>query len=175
MIIQSSRKYACGCFFKNPDGSAGVNRVKRKSICVMAIPCVIIVKRAFEKHQLGAVASQVYERLNLTDSQFPGIMTASMIPSVFLSIVSGVLVDRLDIKRGLGICFGVMALGYLLRPFAGSFPVMYAAMVLGGTFVMAAAYLTVFLFPNLDVAFWVVAILAAAGILAWRSGNQISP
>ena len=132
-------------------------------------------KRAFEKYQLGAVASQVYERLNLTDSQFPGIMTASMIPSVFLSIVSGVLVDRLDIKRVLGICFGVMALGYLLRPFAGSIPMMYAAMVLGGTFVMAAAYLTVFLFPNLDVAFWVVAILAAAGILAWRSGNQISP
>lgn len=121
------------------------------------------------------MASQVYERLNLTDSQFPGIMTASMIPSVFLSIVSGVLVDRLDIKRGLGICFGVMALGYLLRPFAGSFPVMYAAMVLGGTFVMAAAWLTAFLFPNLDVAFWVVAILAAAGILAWWSGNQISP
>lgn len=121
------------------------------------------------------MASQVYERLNLTDSQFPGIMTASMIPSVFLSIVSGVLVDRLDIKRVLGICFGVMALGYLLRPFADSFPVMYAAMVLGGTFVMAAAYLTAFLFPNLDVAFWVVAILAAAGILAWRSGNQISP
>lgn len=141
----------------------------------MAIPCVIIVKRAFEKYQLGAVASQVYERLNLTDSQFPGIMTASMIPSVFLSIVSGVLVDRLAIKRVLGICFGVMALGYLLRPFAGSIPVMYAAMVLGGTFVMAAAYLTVFLFPNLDVAFWVVAILAAAGILAWWSGNQISP
>ena len=141
----------------------------------MAIPCVIIVKRAFEKYQLGAVASQVYERLNLTDSQFPGIMTASMIPSVFLSIVSGVLVDRLDIKRVLGICFGVMALGYLLRPFAGSIPVMYAAMVLGGTFVMAAAYLTAFLFPNLDVAFWVVAILAAAGILAWWSGNQISP
>lgn len=175
MIIQSSRKYACGCFFKNPDGSAGVNRVKRKSICVTAIPCVIIFKRAFEKYQLGAVASQVYERLNLTDSQFPGIMTASMIPSVFLSIVSGVLVDRLDIKRVLGICFGVMALGYLLRPFAGSFPVMYAAMVLGGTFVMAAAYLTAFLFPNLDVAFWVVAILAAAGIPAWWSGNQISP
>ena len=141
----------------------------------MAIPCVIIVKRAFEKYQLGAVASQVYERLNLTDSQFSGIMTASMIPSVFLSIVSGVLVDRLDIKRVLGICFGVMALGYLLRPFAGSIPVMYAAMVLGGTFVMAAAYLTAFLFPNLDVAFWVVAILAAAGILAWWSGNQISP
>lgn len=141
----------------------------------MAIPCVIIFKRAFEKYQLGAVASQVYERLNLTDSQFPGIMTASMIPSVFLSIVSGVLVDRLAIKRVLGICFGVMALGYLLRPFAGSFPVMYAAMVPGGTFVMAAAYLTAFLFPNLDVAFWVVAILAAAGILAWRSGNQISP
>ena len=114
MLIQSSRKYACGCFFKNPDGSAGVNRVKRKSICVTAIPCVIIFKRAFEKHQLGAVASQVYDRLNLTDSQFPGIMTASMIPSVFLSIVSGVLVDRLAIKRVLGICFGVMALGYLL-------------------------------------------------------------
>lgn len=141
----------------------------------MAIPCVIIFKRAFEKYQLGAAASQVYERLNLTDSQFPGIMTASMIPSVFLSIVSGVLVDRLDFKRVLGICFGVMALGYLLRPFADSFPVMYAAMVLGGTFVMAAAYLTAFLFPNLDVAFWVVAILAAAGILAWWSGNQISP
>lgn len=79
-----------------------MNRVKRKSICVTAIPCVIIFKRAFEKYQLGAVASQVYERLNLTDSQFPGIMTASMIPSVFLSIVSGVLVDRLDIKKGSG-------------------------------------------------------------------------
>ena len=59
-------------------------------------------------------------------------MTASMISSVFLSIVSSVLVDRLDIKKVLGICFGVMALGHLLRPFAGSFPVMYAAMVLGG-------------------------------------------
>ena len=131
--------------------------------------------RVFGLYQLGAGAAQVYERLNLTDSQFPGIMTASMIPSVFLSIVSGVLVDRLGIKMVLGICFGVMALGYLLRPFAGSFPVMYAAMVLGGTFVMAAAYLSAVLFPKLDAAFWVVAILAAAGILAWWSGNQISP
>lgn len=63
-------------------------------------------------YQLGAVPSQVYERLNLTDAQFSGIMTASMIPSVFLSIVSGVLVDRLGIKKVLGICFGPLQVAF---------------------------------------------------------------
>ena len=86
----------------------------------------------YGNYQLAAVPGSVYEAFNLTDVQFSSIMTAPMFPSIFLSIVIGILVDRMGVSRLVGICYAISSVGFVLRVFAGSYVTMFLAMALSG-------------------------------------------
>ena len=82
--------------------------------------------------QLAAIPARIYAAFHLTDMQFSSLLTAPMLPSIFLSIVIGLLVDRFGIPKIVGIWMILAAAGFILRLFAGSYAVMLAAMALSG-------------------------------------------
>lgn len=86
----------------------------------------------YGNYQLTAVPAKVYEAFSLTDMQFSSIMTAPMLPSIFLSIVIGILVDRFGISKIVGICFVISAVGFIFRVFATDYVTMLISMALTG-------------------------------------------
>lgn len=86
----------------------------------------------YGNYQLAAVPGSVYEAYSLTDVQFSSIMTAPMFPSIFLSIIIGILVDRMGISKLVGICYTIASVGFVLRLFANNYITMFIAMALTG-------------------------------------------
>ena len=86
----------------------------------------------YGNYQLAAVPGSVYEAFNLTDVQFSSIMTAPMFPSIFLSIIIGILVDRMGISKLVGICYTIASVGFVIRLFATNYATMFIAMALTG-------------------------------------------
>ena len=82
--------------------------------------------------QLAAIPARIYAAFNLNDMQFSSLITAPMIPSIFLSIVIGLLVDRFGIPKIVGIWLLLAAAGFVLRCFAQDYTVMLIAMALSG-------------------------------------------
>ena len=82
--------------------------------------------------QLAAIPARIYAAFDLTDMQFSSLVTAPMLPSIFLSIVIGLLVDRFGIPKIVGIWMILAAAGFILRLFAGNYPIMLIAMALSG-------------------------------------------
>ena len=83
-------------------------------------------------YQLAAIPARVYEAFQLNDMQFSSLITAPMMPSIFLSIVIGLLVDRYGIPKIVGIWFLLAAAGFALRCFVGNYPLMLVSMALSG-------------------------------------------
>ncbi len=84
-------------------------------------------------YQFMAIPARIYEAFHLSDMQFSSLNTAPMIPSLFLSIVIGMLVDRFGIPKIVGIWLILATAGFALRCFAESYPVMLIAMALSGS------------------------------------------
>lgn len=83
-------------------------------------------------YQVAAIPSAIYAAFHLTDMQFSSIITAPMLPCIFLSIVIGLLVDRYGISKIVGIFFILAAAGFVLRHFASDYPVLLISMALAG-------------------------------------------
>ncbi len=86
----------------------------------------------YGNYQLAAIPARIYAAFDLTDMQFSSLLTAPMLPSIFLSIVIGLMVDRFGIPKIVGIWMFVAAAGFVLRLFADNYPVMLIAMALSG-------------------------------------------
>lgn len=86
----------------------------------------------YGNYQLSAIPGSIYEAYSLTDAQFSSIMTAPMFPSIFLSIIIGILVDRYGISKMVGLCYVIAAAGFVLRVFATDYSSMFLAMALTG-------------------------------------------
>ena len=83
-------------------------------------------------YQVAAIPSSIYAAFHLTDMQFSSIITAPMLPCIFLSIVIGLLVDRYGIPKIVGVFLVLAAAGFLLRHFARDYPVLLISMALAG-------------------------------------------
>ncbi len=114
--------------------------------------------------QLAAIPARIYAAFQLTDMQFSSLLTVPMVPAIFLSIVIGLMVDRFGIPKIVGLWMAVGAAGFILRLFAGSYPVMLIAMALTGCMSMIVnanvAKLAAALYP-MDKVSKVVGILMA--------------
>ena len=86
----------------------------------------------YGNYQLAAIPGRIYEAFGLTDMQFSSLMTAPMLPSIFLSIIIGLMVDRFGISKMVSGCLAVAAAGFVMRCFATNYPTMLIAMALSG-------------------------------------------
>lgn len=86
----------------------------------------------YGQYQLSAVPESIYQAFNLTDAQFSSIMTAPMVPTIFLSIIMGVIADKFGLNKLISVCFVASTAGFVLRCFASNYGMMFVAMALTG-------------------------------------------
>ena len=86
----------------------------------------------YAQYQFSPLGPQIIERFGLTAMQFNSIFTSPMLPAIFTSIISGMLVDRYGYKPVMGAALFLTAIGAWLRVFAEGYGVMYVGMVLIG-------------------------------------------
>lgn len=86
----------------------------------------------YGNYQLAAIPGKIYETYHLTDTQFSSLMTAPMLPSIFLSIIIGILVDKFGVKNIVSICLIISLAGFILRIFVTTYSGMLIAMALTG-------------------------------------------
>ena len=131
-------------------------------------------------YQVAAIPSSIYAAFHLTDMQFSSLITAPMLPCIFLSIVIGLMVDRFGIPKIVGVFLILATLGFVLRHFATNYSVMLIAMALAGCGCMVVnsniAKLAASLYP-MDKVGTVVGILMAgsnaASALAFATTSML--
>lgn len=101
------------------------------------ILCFIVFALAYAapnyaQYQFSPLGTQIIETYGLSGVQFNSIFTAPMLPAVFLSLISGLLVDRYGYKPVLGVSILLTALGAVTRVFANGYGLMYVAMIFLG-------------------------------------------
>ena len=132
----------------------------------------------FSQYQFTPLATRIMEQYSLTNGQFTSIFSAPMIPALFLSFISGILVDKYGFKIIVGIPIIITAIGGIFRVFSDSFTTLYVSMVLigfsGGIVVSNAAKIigSVFetrkisVFVSLGISICTVTMIAAMSTTA---------
>lgn len=113
----------------------GERNMKNKKNLVVLVAALIFCAQFignYGNYQLAAIPGKIFQAFQLTDTQFSSLMTAPMLPSIFLSIIIGLLVDRFGISKMVGICLAVATGGLVLRAFATDYTTMLIAMILSG-------------------------------------------
>ena len=86
----------------------------------------------YSQYQLAPLAVRIMEQYSLTNGQFTSVFAAPMVPAIFLSFISGILVDKYGFKILVGISIVVTAIGCILRIFVDNYTMLYISMILTG-------------------------------------------
>lgn len=107
-------------------------KLKRYGILVTVICFVVFFIGSYVQYQLSPLSTQIMGELGLNESQFSMLFTASLFPAIFLSLISGLLVDRFGARKSVGVALIVAAVGTIGRIFAGNFALMFCCMLISG-------------------------------------------
>ena len=111
-----------------------MNDAKRRRLgMIVAAVCVAVYFIGnYMQYQLSPMAAQVMKELSLNESQFLSVFTANLFPAIFLSLISGLLVDRFGPRITVGVAVILAAIGGLGRVFASTYGMMWTCMLLSG-------------------------------------------
>jgi len=84
------------------------------------------------QYQLTMVAGELIPKLGLTQAQFSSLVTAPLVPAIVLSIIVGVLADKISIKLIVAIGMIISCIGGLGHIYARTNTTLYATMFLTG-------------------------------------------
>lgn len=96
---------------------------------VMILMCLGLITANYSQYQVSAFGSQITAEMGLSASQFSTIATAPLIPGIFLSLISGLLVDKFGARKILTISVIITCFGVVLRVFTSSFATMLISMI----------------------------------------------
>ncbi len=99
---------------------------------IIALICIGISLPNYAQYQLSVYGSQIMEKLHLTSSQYSTIATAPLLPGIFLSLISGVLVDRFGARKVVTISVVITCIASVLRVFSEGFWTLYLSMIFIG-------------------------------------------
>ena len=109
---------------------------KKKSKAMVLLLTILLFMAMFignyGQYQLSAVPGSIYEAFHLTDVQFSSIMTAPMVPTIFLSILMGIIADKFGLNKLISVCFAAASAGFVFRCFAGDYTTLFIAMAFTG-------------------------------------------
>lgn len=105
----------------------------------LAIACLANFVPNYAQYQASPLGTELMEMLAINESQYSLLFTAPMIPAIFLSVVGGLLIDKLGPKRVVGVALCVTCAGCVLRVFAQSYALMMVGTMLTG---LTACFLT---------------------------------
>lgn len=84
------------------------------------------------QYQLTMVAPELISKLGLSEIQFSSLVTAPLVPAIFLSIITGILADKISIKLIVAIGMFFSCIGGLGHIFASTSTTFYTTMFLTG-------------------------------------------
>ena len=99
---------------------------------ILLVVCLANFTPSFAQYQMSPIAGELMERFSLNKSQFASIFSAPMIPSIFLSLASGLLVDKFGAKKVIAIGLIIASIGISGRLFATSYETLLIPMILAG-------------------------------------------
>lgn len=105
-------------------------RGKRLLISILVFAFLFIANYA--QYQIAAVPSEVYQSYNLTDTLYSSVMTSPMIPAIFLSVVGGILADRIGLKKVGSIFILIGVAGFFVRMIPGQYGALFGGMLMTG-------------------------------------------
>lgn len=108
----------------------------------LTIACIAIFTPNYAQYQASPLGPVLMEQFGLNNSQLASLFTAPMIPAIFLSLVGGLLIDKLGPKQTVGMGLIISAAGCVLRVFAENYGALMIATALTGVsacFIMAGA------------------------------------
>ncbi len=105
---------------------------KARNILIFLAFAIVFAAPNYTQYQFSPLGPQIIEQFGLSAVQFNSIFTAPMLPAVFTSVISGMMVDRYGYKPVIGVSVFLTFLGAWMRVFANGYGVMYIAMVLVG-------------------------------------------
>lgn len=107
-------------------------KIKNLAPFILALLCLDMWIPNFAQYQVAGFGAAIQKSMGLSPSQFSSIATAPLIPGIFLSLFSGILVDRFGARKILILGAVVSTASIVLRVFTGSFWSMYMAMIFIG-------------------------------------------
>ena len=105
---------------------------KAKKLIYFIVFALCFAAPNYAQYQFSPLAPQIIGRFGLTDVQFNSIFTAPMLPAIFTSLISGMLVDRYGYKPVIGASIVLTCLGIWGRVFSDGYGFMYVSMILLG-------------------------------------------
>jgi len=108
------------------------NKLRRYGIIVAIICVAVYFIGNYMQYQLPTLHDVILEELSLSESQYSSVFTANLFPAIFLSLISGLLVDRFGPRICVGIAVILAAAGGVGRIFAASYGIMWICMLLSG-------------------------------------------
>jgi len=86
----------------------------------------------YPQFQLSPLSYIIIPQLNLSASQFSSIFSASMIPGILLSLISGLLCDKFGVKKCISFAGVVACMGIVLRLWSTTYETLLICMLLSG-------------------------------------------
>ena len=108
-------------------------RVRKLQIFIFIAYTFAFALPNFAQYQLMPLATRLMQDMSLTRAQFTSVFSAPMLPAIFLSLICGILVDKLGYKYVIGASIILSALGVYGRLFAKDYTQLYICMILLGT------------------------------------------
>ena len=92
----------------------------------------------FAQYQMSPIAARIIEQMGLTATQYSSAFSAPMAPAVFFSLVVGIVVDKLGVKRPIALTLVISVVGMIMRMFAVNYAMLYLSLFLLGASTMMA-------------------------------------
>lgn len=86
----------------------------------------------YAQYQVSPLGAAVMEQFGLTTGQLSSLFSAPMIPAIFLSLISGLLIDKIGPRLIIGVGILIAAVGCILRIWAGDFFLLMIATAMTG-------------------------------------------
>ena len=105
---------------------------KAGATLALAIACIGIFIPNYVQYQVSPLGPQVMQQYGLTADQLPLLFSAPMIPSIFLSLFAGLLIDKIGPKQIVGAGLIFTTIGCLIRVVASSYAMLLVGTMLTG-------------------------------------------
>lgn len=98
----------------------------------LAVACLANFIPNYAQYQASPFGGLIMERFGIGQGEFSLLFTSPMIPAIFLSLVAGLLIDKIGAKQVVGVGLAITTVGCVMRIFANSFAMLLVATALIG-------------------------------------------
>lgn len=103
-----------------------------RALLVIAVAFVVAFLGNYPQFQLSPLSGAIMEQYGLSQTQFLSAFSASMMPGILFSLVSGVLCDKFGVKKCIGVASIIVCIALIGRTASYNYPTLMACMLCAG-------------------------------------------